>query len=130
VKSAIGCLSKLCGLRRFLYCCFSFSIWYAIFKWLGLLLIMPPNLFYLFDCLCGAAVGKNRRKGYQLIWHATVWLIWKARNDIIFNNEIKDERAVAEGIKVLSWRWGLASLNLSPCLLYEWCAEPNLCLDM
>jgi hypothetical protein len=50
----------------FLYCCFSSSIWYVTFKWLGLLLIMPPNLFYLFDCLCGAAVGKNRRR------HATV----------------------------------------------------------
>jgi hypothetical protein len=96
----------------------------------GVAVDYATEFVYLFDSLCGAAVGKNRRKGYQLIWHAIVWLIWKARNDIIFNNEIKDERAVVEGIKVLSWHCSLASLNLSPCLLYEWCAEPNLCLDM
>lgn len=53
------------------------------FKWLGVVLIMPPNMFILFDCFWDLAVGAQKRKGYLLIWHAVVWVIWKARNNII-----------------------------------------------
>jgi hypothetical protein len=39
----------------FLHCKVALVVWYEIFKWLGVVIVMPPNLFYLFDCLVGAA---------------------------------------------------------------------------
>jgi hypothetical protein len=50
-------------------------VWYDIFKWLGVVIVMPPNNFYLFDCLRGAACSKQSRKGFMLIWHAVLWCI-------------------------------------------------------
>jgi len=29
-----------------------------------------------------------KQVGYRLIWHATIWTLWKARNDKIFNNGV------------------------------------------
>jgi len=37
------------------------------------------------------------------IWHATVWVIWIARNDRIFNNKVLEVDDIVEQIKVLSW---------------------------
>jgi hypothetical protein len=42
-------------------------VWYDIFKWLGVVIVMPPNNFYLFDCLSGAACSKQSRKGFMLV---------------------------------------------------------------
>lgn len=28
------------------------------------------------------------RKGFWLIWHATIWVLWKYRNDQIFNDKV------------------------------------------
>jgi hypothetical protein len=113
----------------FMHCHVSFSVWYAVLKWLGLVMVMPQNMFVLFDCFWGAAVGAQRRKGYILIWHAVVWAIWKARNSVIFENGVMVAKDVVEEVKAISWRWSISRLLPSPCLLYEWCAEPNICLD-
>jgi hypothetical protein len=86
-------------------------------------------MFVLFDCFWGVAVGAQRRKGYILIWHAVVWAIWKARNSVIFENGVMVAKDVVEEVKAISWRWSISRLLPSPCLLYEWCAEPNICLD-
>jgi hypothetical protein len=68
-------------------------------------MIMPPNMFILFDCFWDSAVGAQKRKGYLLIWHAAVWAIWKARNNIIFNHGAMVVSQVVDEIKAISWRW-------------------------
>ena len=55
-------------------------MWYEVFQWLGLVLIIPPNLFILFDYLSGIANNKTFLKDFWLIWHTIIWAIWKARN--------------------------------------------------
>jgi hypothetical protein len=57
----------------FLFCDFASQVWNAIFQWLDLVIVLPPNLFLLFDCLTGAAANRKIRKGFALIWHTTVW---------------------------------------------------------
>ena len=34
-----------------------------------------------------------------------------------------------EEVKVLSWRWFLSRVNVPVCLFYEWCWNPQVCLD-
>ncbi|MCI22359.1 myb-like transcription factor, partial [Trifolium medium] len=100
----------------------------SIFRWLGVIIIIPPNLFSLFECLSEAASNKRIRKGLWLIWHSTIWVIWKSRNDITFANGVKDPMKAVDDIKMLSWRWGLARRKISICLFYEWCWDPGNCL--
>jgi hypothetical protein len=68
------------------------------------------------------------RNCFSLIWHATIWAIWRSRNNIIFSNGVAGPDEVVEEIKLLSWRWGLSRHKISICLFYEWCWDPGLCL--
>lgn len=43
---------------------------------------------------------KRIRRGLMIIWHASIWGIWKVRNGIIFNDEVLDVESTAEYIKV------------------------------
>ncbi|MCI19506.1 hypothetical protein A2U01_0040662, partial [Trifolium medium] len=84
----------------FLHCDFAASIWAEMFRWLGVVVVMPPNLSILFEYLSGLARSKKARKGYRLVWHTTLWIIWRARNEVIFNNLVKVAAEFAEEIKV------------------------------
>ncbi|MCH88363.1 LINE-1 reverse transcriptase like, partial [Trifolium medium] len=50
----------------FLHCKVAMEVWYEIFKWLGVVIVMPPTLFHLFDCLSEAVKAKKSRKGFRL----------------------------------------------------------------
>jgi hypothetical protein len=112
----------------FLFCDFSMLVWKAIFRWLDVVIVIPPNIFVLFDCFIGAASNKKIRGGYYLIWHAVLWRIWCSRNNAIFSNGGIDVEEVVEAIKLTSWRWGLSRHKIPVCLFYEWCWDPGLCL--
>jgi hypothetical protein len=112
----------------FLNCDFAWRVWNDIFRWLGLVFVMPANVAMFYECFLGAAGSKKRRIGFSLIWHATVWMLWKSRNKIIFSNGVKDPEELVDLVKISSWKWGLSRHKLPVCLFYEWCWDPGLCL--
>jgi hypothetical protein len=75
-------------------------VWKAVFRWLDLVLVIPPSLSVLFDCFVAAAGTKKAHVGFSLIWHATVWKIWHSRNNVIFSNGAVDPGEVVEAIKL------------------------------
>jgi hypothetical protein len=111
----------------FLHCSVAHRVWCEIFKWLGVVVVMPANSFHLFDCFSEAGVNKKSRKGLRLVWHTAIWELWRARNNLIFNNIREEPMDIVEGIKVLSWRWSVDQLNIPPCLFYEWVWDPGDC---
>jgi hypothetical protein len=111
----------------FLHCSVAHRVWCEIFKWLGVVVVMPANSFHLFDCFSEAGVNKKSRKGLRLVWHTAIWELWRARNNLIFNNIREEPMDIVEGIKVLSWRWSVDRLNIPPCLFYEWVWDPDDC---
>ncbi|MCI21738.1 pantothenate synthetase, partial [Trifolium medium] len=54
--------------------------------------------------MSGAAPYKKMAKGFSLIWHTTVWVLWRSRNNISFADGVKDLEKVVDDIKLLSWR--------------------------
>ncbi|PNY08327.1 ubiquinone biosynthesis monooxygenase COQ6 [Trifolium pratense] len=64
----------------------------------------------------GVARNKKIRLGFLMIWHATLWCIWRARNNAIFANGSFTPKAIVDDIKVLSWKWCLARTKISPCM--------------
>ena len=56
-------------------------------------------------------------------------MLWKVRNDKIFNEIIYEIDEIVEEIKVLSWRWMLSRTNTPTCLFYEWSWDPSYCLS-
>jgi hypothetical protein len=120
--------SQESDIHLLLHCNFAQSVWRAVCNWLGLNITIPPNLYILFLCFVDGAVSKRVRKGFLLIWHSTLWFLWKTRNDLIFNNVFKVPSEVVDEIMVTTWRWSVHRLNIAPCLLYEWQRQLSLCL--
>jgi hypothetical protein len=77
----------------------------------------------------GGERNKKIKKGRLMVWLATVWVLWKVRNDNIFNRKIHVVEEIVEEIKVLSWRWLLSRTQFPVCLFYEWSWNPILCLS-
>jgi hypothetical protein len=103
-------------------------VWLDVFKWIGVPLIIPPSIISLFELILGVAKHAKIRNGFLMIWHATLWSIWKARNNAIFASGSFNPRVIFEDIKVVSWKWSLARLDILPCLFYEWNWDPGACL--
>jgi len=97
-------------------------------RWLDFSFITPPNLFVYWECWSNKGRDKKIRKGLWIIWHATIWAIWQARNHMIFRNEVKHVDDLLSEIVVNSWRWSLSRLNMQMCLYYEWHWNPQECL--
>jgi len=79
-----------------------------------------PSRLVLSNCYSNSHFnfnGNKARSGLQLIWHATIWLIRKVRNDRLFNNCVVMAYQVVYKFKVLSWPWFLCRMAKSPCLL-------------
>ena len=76
----------------------------------------------------GGGTNKNVLKSLRLIWLSTIWVLWKGRNDKIFNCVKHEVDGLVEEIKVLSWRWMLHRMSIPVCLFYEWCWNTQLCL--
>jgi hypothetical protein len=88
---------------------------------------MPPNLFHIFDCLSDAALTNKSRNSYMLVWHSVIWSIWISRNNHILNNVVKEPLEIVEDMKVLSWKWSVDRLNISPCLFL--CSFPTIVMS-
>lgn len=112
----------------FLHCEVARLVWLGLMAWMGSAFLIPPNLFVHWYCWMGEVTNKKLVKGLGLIWHTTIWFLWKARNDKIFNNTTFEVDEIVEKIKVMSWRWLLTRTKTPVCLFYEWCWNPQFCL--
>jgi len=108
----------------FLHCEVEKSVWLKLMMWLDCFFVIPPNLFIHWECWCRMGSKKKVVMGLRLIWHTTIWLFWKARNDKIYKNYTY----VVEEIKFMSWRWMLYRIKIQACLFYEWSWNPQLFL--
>ncbi|GAU25023.1 hypothetical protein TSUD_154970 [Trifolium subterraneum] len=96
--------------------------------WLGLVIEIPHSQFSLFEVIKGSARNVKVRHGFMMIWHSTLWSIWKARNNRIFVDGSFSPLIIVDEIKVLSWKWSLARLKFTPSMFYEWTWDPGACL--
>lgn len=52
------------------------------------------------------------------MWHATIWVLWKGRNNRIFNDGVEFVDDLVEEIKVLSWRWAMSRLHMQTVYVF------------
>jgi len=74
----------------FLYCHVISKVWMKVMSWLQFHFITLPNLFLHIICWSSAMRLKKLRRGAQLLWHSAIWVIWKLRNDRIFNKNVRE----------------------------------------
>jgi hypothetical protein len=114
--------------HMFLYCEFAIRVWERITSWLRLVFSLPHSCVSFVNYFAAASGNKKVRQGLVLIWNSVIWMLWRHRNCIIFENGIRDVAKVVEDIKVSSWKWWIGRANVPSCLLYEWMQEPRVCI--
>ncbi|KAF1890102.1 hypothetical protein Lal_00025435 [Lupinus albus] len=87
-----GATSSLCNnhfessQHLFSSCSLTYSVWQLMYKWLNISVALPLVLINHFLNHCGMVKDRKCRKAWSIICFATVWGIWRSRNDFIFNN--------------------------------------------
>jgi hypothetical protein len=91
-------------------------VWSKVCDWLNVPFTFPHNIFSILSYLLSSGNPK------------VVWMIWKLRNSILFDNGNGTVADLVEKVKVVSWKWWLARSKAANCLFYEWKVEPGLCM--
>jgi len=66
----------------------------------------------------------------KVIWHACVWVIWKERNNRIFNNKAEDLCKLLDNVKLMSFLWLRANKLTSAFSYHDWWRHPLLCFGV
>ena len=120
-----GCGSLENSSHLILHCQSFRSVWNSIYRWIGLTMVNPRYVedhFNQFTYVGGGS--KVQRSIMQVLWFATVWEIWKERNNKIFNAKECSILQVVDKIKVISYVWLKAKLASLPLNFHGWWLSP------
>jgi hypothetical protein len=117
------------SVHLFLHCSCATKVWYDLMKWLGFVIIVPPDLVSSFGVLLASGKGKRGKVCLNIIWNSFVWSIWKFRNEFVFNNKVIIVDELVDHIKFQAWKWFIGRVAKSPCMLYEWLWSPLDCFS-
>jgi len=121
----VGCDFVESSPHLFLHCTIFGSVWHLIYSWIGVSVTNPfyvPDHFHQFGYSDGT--GKKRRSILQVIWFATVWEIWKERNNRLFKGKASPVFQVVDRIKSISYMWLKAKHITLPFNLHGWWFSP------
>ncbi|AES89749.1 hypothetical protein MTR_4g079520 [Medicago truncatula] len=69
-------------------------------------------------------IAKSRESILQVIWCATVWEIWKEKNNKIFNDKHGSIVQVVDMIKLLTYKWLKVKYASLPFNYHGWWNSP------
>ncbi|XP_071727630.1 uncharacterized protein [Rutidosis leptorrhynchoides] len=103
----------------FLHCSWSYKVWSSLFNWWNVCWILPSNILEFSHDWCDG-LGIRAKIFWKLISPATIWTIWMARNELVFNGSYMCWVASVERIKI--------KLMLVWCM-YGYCSQVSLLMD-
>ncbi|KAI3497002.1 hypothetical protein L1887_39382 [Cichorium endivia] len=109
-------------------CPFAKEVFYWVFKWCRCQCHVVDSITGLLNY---AAMWGNCVKKKNLILcivYCTFWLIWKARNDRIFNKVSITPPRLADNIMACSFQWFNHRSRKGVCNWNSWCRDPFECL--
>ncbi|KAL6500970.1 hypothetical protein OROHE_025167 [Orobanche hederae] len=104
-----------------LRCCNSSGVWEGVLRWIGVEWAAPGEIQRHFEGFMGLLRGKVAGKAMGGLWCCVMWVIWRWRNKLIFDNWEWDVRRIDEEIKCRFWCWCVITGNLDRNMsLLDW----------
>ena len=97
------------------------SLWAQVLHWLGISSVLSGNIrqhFMQFSNMPG--LPRATHSFLKTIWFASVWDIWKERNNRVFQNMACDSSIIVEKVKLNSFLWLKSSQVLFSYSYHEW----------
>lgn len=66
----------------------------------------------------------------MIIWFATVWVLWKARNNRVFQNMVATPFILMEKVKLNLFLWLKATVTSFSYSYHGWRKQPFFCMDI
>nr|ABD33042.1 hypothetical protein MtrDRAFT_AC150889g21v2 [Medicago truncatula] len=126
-----GCGRSESTTHLFLNCDVFGSLWSYVSLWLGIPLVTPGDLHQHFiQFINMSGLPRSTELFFKVIWFTSVWIIWKERNDRVFNNKASIPSVLIEKVKLTSFMW-LQSNQASFIYSYhDWWNNPLLCMGV
>jgi len=67
---------------------------------------------------------------FNVIWFATVWVIWNERNNMIFQQTVSTPFLLLEKVKLNSFSWLKAKQVSFSYSYHDWWKNPSLCMGL
>ena len=88
----------------FLDCATLSSLWSLVLHWLGISSVLGGELRHHFlQFTHMASLPRFIHSHLRVIWFASVWVIWKERNNRVFNNVVSAPSILLEKVKLISF---------------------------
>lgn len=123
-----GCGHLETSSHLFVTCNFFGSLWYLVWSWLGIDFVPSSDLrqhFVQFSKMAG--LPRSTQLYFRIIWFASVWVLWKERNDHVFQNTASDLSTLMAKVKLNSYLWLKSKEGLFSYIYYDWWNHPLLC---
>jgi hypothetical protein len=73
--------------------------------------------------------GRKFKRMKHIIWLATTWCTWRARNNIIFRGDLVNVSSLVNQIIYFSWLWFIGRQKINVEFSFqEWCNNPLECI--
>lgn len=126
----VGCEVVETAGHLFLSCQKYCILWSLISAWLGMSLVHHNDLQHYQQFCYMSGLPRSTHAYFTGIWYASVWVIWKDRNNCIFHNETSHYHVLLEKIKRNSFLWMKArNISFNFCF-YGWWKHPLLCMGV
>jgi len=130
-----ACISGCGGLETtthlFLHCHIFGSLWSHVCRWLHIYLVSPGDIrqhFIHFTSMAG--LPRSTHPFLKIIWFASVWVLWKERNNRVFQHTASNPSTLIEKVKLNYFLW-LKSKHVTFSYNYhEWRKHLLLCLNV
>ena len=85
-----GCGSTESAVHLFIHCTFAGHLWALVWNWLGISYVHAGERHHFIQFTKMAGMPLFSQLYFKIIWFATVWVIWKERNNQVFQNTVSN----------------------------------------
>jgi hypothetical protein len=126
-----GCGHLESANHLFLCCDIFNSLWHHVWSWLGIDFVSSGDLRQHFIQVTNyAGLPRSTHLFFRIIWCVTVWVLWKERNERVFQNTASDFSTLLAKVKLNSFLWLKSKQGLFSYSYHDWWSHPLLCMGV